>query len=99
MPPKCPTPRKIRFKTRDRANRAARRLLREKGFALYPYQCPCGWWHLTSSRQKGLTDPEPDMSLQEAERLVSGFLRINPEQVRSMPRFELYRRLVGEDDS
>jgi hypothetical protein len=91
---------KVKYKTRDKANRAARRLLRDRGLVQYPYQCPsCGSWHLTSSRQRGLTDPEPDMSLAEAERLAADFLHVSLTELRAMPRMELFRLLVGEDGS
>lgn len=58
MTPRCPTPTKRRFATKEAATVAAARLRADpsgrtfdrRGPALRPYDrvCVCGWWHLTS---------------------------------------------------
>jgi hypothetical protein len=54
MGTECPTPAKSRYATREAAESAARRVAIAVQPALYPYTCPCGWWHLTSN-------PQPDV--------------------------------------
>ncbi|MBH1939250.1 hypothetical protein I5Q34_34185 [Streptomyces sp. AV19] len=44
--PPCPAPGKSRYATREAATSAARAQV-AAGRILRPYQCPCGWWHLT----------------------------------------------------
>lgn len=49
----CPTPKKARFATIEAANAAAERASFELSKTLYPYEnCPCGWVHLTSRKQR-----------------------------------------------
>jgi hypothetical protein len=43
----CPRPDKRRYATRQAADLAARRRPAIAGLLLWPYACPCGWWHLT----------------------------------------------------
>jgi hypothetical protein len=51
----CPTPRKIRYNTRNAAKNAAGVRSRSTGFPLYVYRCRCGSWHMTRQRQE-ITD-------------------------------------------
>lgn len=46
----CPNPGKARFWNRNFAKRHARR---HRGTPQHPYQCACGFWHLTSSSAEG----------------------------------------------
>lgn len=46
----CPTPAKSRNATVSAAQSAARRSRLGVGKDLYPYECPCGWHHLTSKK-------------------------------------------------
>ena len=41
VPPKNP------YKNRQEADADAARVLRESGVVLRPYECACGWWHLS----------------------------------------------------
>jgi hypothetical protein len=46
----CPTPEKRTYRSKAKANRFQRRTrppLGMKKERLYPYECPCGNWHLT----------------------------------------------------
>lgn len=49
----CPTPTKARYATVDAADRAGRRAVITVGRHLRPYECRCGWWHLTKITTKG----------------------------------------------
>ena len=54
----CPTPAKRRYATPQAAQCASRRqALWADGRFLRAYDCPCGWWHLTS-RQATLLPAE-----------------------------------------
>lgn len=52
LKPPCPTPGKKRFKTREKASAELRLFWRTSGKGkVMPnrvYQCPCGYWHMTS---------------------------------------------------
>lgn len=57
--PRCPTPDKLRFKTRAKADRNMhdfwRRRHRGRDAATWPsrsYLCPCGYWHLTTKARR-----------------------------------------------
>lgn len=54
----CPTPDKSRYATNQAADNAASRVQIPIGQHLRPYECPCGWWHLTS--QPGPATPNDD---------------------------------------
>ena len=41
-------PKRLRYSSRSYARRDAKRILRESRRRLRPYECACGWWHLTS---------------------------------------------------
>lgn len=43
----CPQPSKSRFATENGAQAAANRRPAVMGTFLRPYECMCGWWHLT----------------------------------------------------
>jgi hypothetical protein len=43
----CPTPHKRRYATDTGAAAAAKNALIPVGHHLHPYECSCGWWHLT----------------------------------------------------
>lgn len=47
MTAECPTPDKWRFATREMATLVARRTVVPFGQLLNPYDCRCGWIHLT----------------------------------------------------
>lgn len=52
----CPTPHKKQFKSKAKAVQHTRRYYVPAFFEhekqrLYPYQCGCGWWHLSHLRQ------------------------------------------------
>lgn len=49
----CPTPTKARYATQTTADRAGRHAALTVGRLLHPYECCCGWWHLTKIEQKG----------------------------------------------
>lgn len=50
--PRCPTPGKYRYNDRSTAKRWARVYSRNGlGKLLKPYLCPCGFWHLTTTRR------------------------------------------------
>lgn len=49
----CPTPTKSRHATQTAADRAGRHAALTLGRHLRPYECPCGWWHLTKIAKKG----------------------------------------------
>ncbi len=49
----CPTPAKSRYATHPAAERAGRQAALTVGRHLRPYECRCGWWHLTKITQKG----------------------------------------------
>lgn len=51
IPPDCPTPRKLRYRTEGDAKYAAKKRHNSVGIPLYVYKCPCGTWHLTKQRQ------------------------------------------------
>lgn len=40
-PPQCPTPQKRRYHVKDHTRRDAMK------FHMHPYQCECGYWHLS----------------------------------------------------
>jgi hypothetical protein len=48
---RCPTPSKRRFATPEAAASYAHARVLGIGALLTPYECPCGWWHLTSAEQ------------------------------------------------
>jgi hypothetical protein len=48
MAARCPTPTKRRFATVEAATSYAHARELGIGQLLTPYECPCGWWHLTS---------------------------------------------------
>jgi len=41
-------PKRLRYSSRSYARQDAKRILRESRRRLRPYECACGWWHLTS---------------------------------------------------
>ncbi|MEU9703060.1 hypothetical protein [Streptomyces sp. NPDC047981] len=45
MTPECPTPEKRRYATQTGAEAGARQSRIGVGTVLYPYPCPCSWWH------------------------------------------------------
>jgi hypothetical protein len=45
----CPHPEKRRYATREAAERRGNRAELRIDKLLYPYQCICGWWHLTKN--------------------------------------------------
>jgi hypothetical protein len=47
----CPNPQKMRYLDLVQADAAAQAAI--EGKTLYPYDCPCGWWHLTSNPRRG----------------------------------------------
>lgn len=49
----CPTPAKSRYATQTASDRAGRHSIATVGRHLSPYQCRCGWWHLTKIAPKG----------------------------------------------
>ncbi|MEU3282943.1 hypothetical protein [Streptomyces antibioticus] len=49
----CPTPAKARYATHAAADHAGRHAVITVGRHLRPYECRCGWWHLTKITQKG----------------------------------------------
>lgn len=51
----CPTPAKSRYATQTAAAQAGRRSVIAVGRHLRPYECRCGWWHLTKITQKETT--------------------------------------------
>jgi hypothetical protein len=51
MAARCPTPTKRRFATVEAATSYAHARELGIGALLTPYECPCGWWHLTSAEQ------------------------------------------------
>lgn len=51
----CPTPTKTRHATQAAADRAGRHAVLTVGQHLRPYECRCGWWHLTKSARKEAT--------------------------------------------
>lgn len=62
----CPTPAKSRYATNQAADSAASRVQIPIGQHLRPYECPCGWWHLTS--QPGPATPN-DATIQTVAEL------------------------------
>ncbi|MFI0929668.1 hypothetical protein ACH4TP_37955 [Streptomyces sp. NPDC021012] len=52
----CPTPDKHRYATREGALAGARRSRIGVSHPLYPYACPCTWWHLTKHQPSELPD-------------------------------------------
>jgi hypothetical protein len=46
----CAARSKRRFESRDKARDEAKRVWRQARLRKYPYECACGWWHLTSER-------------------------------------------------
>lgn len=48
----CAARRKARFESRAMAKRTAKIIRGKNGHRLEPYECPCGWWHLTTVRKK-----------------------------------------------
>jgi hypothetical protein len=46
----CPHPGKRRYATPEAAAQDARKGALIRGWFLRTYECPCGWWHLTSRR-------------------------------------------------
>ncbi|MFF8840543.1 hypothetical protein [Streptomyces sp. NPDC015130] len=68
----CPTPDKHRYATREGAQSGARRSLIAVG-TLYPYACPCTWWHLTKHR------PEEPLNPTDADPLRVQYLQTVPD--------------------
>lgn len=73
--PDCPHPEKISYRSQAKAERANRDFqlggnatrypggLRKQKYRLYPYECPCGAWHLTHLRQRwGRSDQNPSQT-------------------------------------
>ncbi|WP_181800366.1 hypothetical protein [Streptomyces ipomoeae] len=52
----CPRPKDSAYATETGAEFAARRVQVPVGKLLTPYECPCGWWHLTGRPR---TVPQP----------------------------------------
>lgn len=57
MPGLCPHPEKSRFATVEAAERVAARVVVRLGAWLRPYECPCGFVHLTKQGAPTLTTP------------------------------------------
>lgn len=62
----CPTPGKSRFATGEAAESSARRNALAVGKPLRPYECVCGWHHLTSKPPQA-HEPKPDVTAQVAQ--------------------------------
>jgi hypothetical protein len=52
----CARAGKRRFETRDKARDEVKRVWRQARLRKYPYECACGWWHLTSRRPRDEED-------------------------------------------
>lgn len=61
---RCPTPAKARYATREAAGRAAHSASLAFGQTLRPYECPCSWWHLTSSPAPAALQPAAHADIQ-----------------------------------
>ncbi|MEW2578397.1 hypothetical protein [Streptomyces syringium] len=88
MPDVCPTPGKKRYATAEVAQAAAERSAISIGQQLHPYQCPCGWLHL-SKQDRAPRDPSP-----ETVALVAA---LGPEAFDDLVRRELRGRAHPEE--
>lgn len=48
----CPRPKKYSWSTLDEALKGAVRISARIGVPMYPYECDCKLWHLTSEKKK-----------------------------------------------
>jgi hypothetical protein len=55
----CAEQGKKRYESKREAHQDAKRLKVVMHVRLYPYECACGWWHLTSKQQVTLSTASP----------------------------------------
>lgn len=63
MTPDCPNPHKVRYATGEAASRRCTATELRIGVPVYPYECICGFWHLTKNPSAHLPmwrEPRPE---------------------------------------
>lgn len=83
----CPHPDKKRYATHSTADLRGRRAELRNDQRLYPYQCICGWWHLTSNPRADLptwATPRPEDIHRLTHMTCADFTVLVSEEARSI---------------